>query len=142
MYGNIVNISCTSQIHFILKIHSNASQTNGERKPPKPPLFLAACRPPSNTPMPRTTQFNPQMPQTPHWLQWDTPYPPQNYQFLWVNCQSQLPASSSDLADPSSKTKSRSNQLFFHNQLDRQTCRQTDRWFRQQNLHQHSHSTL
>jgi len=49
-YGNIVNFSHTTQIHFCIKIHSKMQfKPMGEKKPPLP---LGAREPPSNTPMP------------------------------------------------------------------------------------------
>ena len=52
---------------------------------------------------------------------------PQNYPFPWTDPQTQLPTSSLDPSDLPSQTTSRYVHPFFHNPLDRQTHRQTNR---------------
>jgi len=70
------------------------------------------------------TQFRTGTSQSPHWLQWA----PQNYPFPLTDPQTQVPASSLDPSDLPSQTASISDLPFFHNALDRQTHRQTNRW--------------
>ena len=59
--------------------------------------------------------------------QWRAPNSPQKYPFLWTDHQTPPPASSLDPSDLWCQTASGSDEPFFHNALDRQTDRPTDR---------------
>ena len=54
---------------------------------------------------------------------------PQKYPFPWTDPQAPLPASSLDLSDLQCQMASGSDLPFFHNAVDRQTDRVTDRSF-------------
>ena len=96
---NVVNLSRTSRMHLCFKMHSKRPFKPMGEKPPKPPLFPGYLAPHlihQYTPkwqLDCSMLFCTTAPQSPHWLVWDFPRPPQNCPFLWGNSQSQLPAS-------------------------------------------------
>ena len=60
-------------------------------------------------------------------LIWTPHICPRNYLFPWTDPQAPLPASSLDPSNLPCQTASRFDPPFFHNALDRQRVRQTDR---------------
>ena len=115
---------------------------NGEHKPPKLPLPVGLRWPPSNTAVPRPTASTMPNRSSDGWgtvshVRSKVPIGyngapqmrPQKYPFLWTDCQTPISASSLDPSDLRCQTASGSDPPFFHNALDRQTDRPTDRSF-------------
>jgi len=82
---------------------------------------------PHSPPKIQFMHFRTNMPQTPQWLQWDAPHPPQTLPMPRGNCESHLPTSSSKPGDPHPKRHQGPISRFYTIQwTDRQTNRRTD----------------
>ena len=113
---------------------------NGEQKPPKRPLPVGLRWPPCNTAVPRPTASTTRNRSSDGWgtvshVRRQVPIGyngavqirPQKYPFRWTDCQTPIPASSADPSDVWCRTAAGCDLPFFHNALDRQTDRPTDR---------------
>ena len=113
---------------------------NGEQNPPQPSLPVGLRWPSSNTAVPRPTARTTPNRSSDGWgtvahVRRKVPIGyngapqmcPQKYPFPWTDPQTPLPASFLKLSDLWCQTASGSDLPFFHNALDRQTDRPTDR---------------
>ena len=113
---------------------------NGEQNPPKRPLPVGLRWPPSNTAVPRpTASITPNRifdgwgivshvrRKVPIDYNGAVQIRPQKYHFPWTDCQTPIRASSVDPSDLWCQTAAGCDLPFFHNALDRQIVRPTDR---------------
>ena len=131
-YGNIINFSCMSQIHFWYKILHWNHWANGGKWPQNPSFPLSHVEPqliheclgwPHSQPkqqLNRCTHFHTTMPQRTHWLEWDSLFPFNNHHSHLIHLCLDWPHSPS-------QTAFGSNQTFCHNTLCLLTDRLTDR---------------